>query len=167
VARELWQGSCGLVLGIARELWARLVQDSKGGNCPSTHTRMFVSQSPQQLYHSASFAASKTAQPGRCSKPLLPFVAVQPISGHPKSMKAVTGRNWPIVTGRIRVDLAVHITNVLQNAEDSVRGILHSWVKYVLNAMKLRHGLLVWKRCRRRRRPRSGALRDLICSPVA
>ncbi len=92
MARELWQGSCGLALGIAmelcarrtaRELWARLVQDSKRGYCPSTHTRMFVSQSPQQLYHSASFAASKAAQQGRCSKPLLPFVAVQPISGQP------------------------------------------------------------------------------------
>ena len=34
-------------------------------------------------------------------------------------------------------------------------------VKYVLNARKSRHDLLVWKRRRRRKRPGSGALRSL------
>jgi hypothetical protein len=34
-------------------------------------------------------------------------------------------------------------------------------VKYVLNARKSSHGLLVWKRRRRRKRPGSGALRSL------
>jgi hypothetical protein len=34
-------------------------------------------------------------------------------------------------------------------------------LKYVLNARKNSHGLLVWKRRRRRKRPPSGALRSL------
>jgi hypothetical protein len=34
-------------------------------------------------------------------------------------------------------------------------------VKYVLNARKISHGLLVWKRRRRRERPGSAALRSL------
>ncbi len=34
-------------------------------------------------------------------------------------------------------------------------------VKYVLNARKSSHGLIVWKRRRRRRRPGFGALRGL------